>query len=255
VPTCSNHGRCIEGECHCERGWKGPACIERKNNYISFITPYFKFIYIPIADCLDPSCSLHGSCVSGRCFCKAGWQGEDCSVVDQQVYQCLPGCSDHGQYDLETGSCVCDRHWTGPDCSQAVCSLECGSHGICESGRCRCHAGWTGPLCEQLACDPRCAAHGQCKNGTCVCSQGWNGKYCTLRKLLSLRYLQHTITDMYHLLQLVVKMDVLVMANVHWKMVNTIAIVSRVGQELTVQFLWKLIVMTTLITIIVSIPI
>lgn len=49
---------------------------------------------------------------------KAGWQGEDCSVVDQQVYQCLPGCSEHGTYDLETGQCVCERHWTGPDCSQ-----------------------------------------------------------------------------------------------------------------------------------------
>lgn len=49
---------------------------------------------------------------------KAGWQGDDCSVVDQQVYQCLPGCSEHGTYDLETGGCVCERHWTGPDCSQ-----------------------------------------------------------------------------------------------------------------------------------------
>lgn len=49
---------------------------------------------------------------------KAGWQGDDCSVVDQQVYQCLPGCSEHGTYDLETGACVCERHWTGADCSQ-----------------------------------------------------------------------------------------------------------------------------------------
>lgn len=134
------------------------------------------------ADCLDPSCSLHGSCVSGQCFCKAGWQGEDCGTVDQQVYQCLPGCSDHGQYDLETGSCVCERHWTGPDCSQAVCSLDCGPNGICDSARCRCNAGWSGALCDQKTCDPRCSAHGQCKNGSCVCSQGWNGKYCTLRK-------------------------------------------------------------------------
>lgn len=67
---------------------------------------------------MDPSCFGHGTCVNGQCYCKAGWQGEDCSIVDQQVYQCLPGCSEHGTYDLETGTCVCDRHWTGPDCSQ-----------------------------------------------------------------------------------------------------------------------------------------
>lgn len=51
---------------------------------------------------------------------KAGWQGDDCSSVDQQVYQCLPGCSERGTYDLETGTCICERHWTGPDCSQGM---------------------------------------------------------------------------------------------------------------------------------------
>ncbi|XP_065724228.2 teneurin-a isoform X2 [Drosophila suzukii] len=160
VPNCSSHGRCIEGECHCERGWKGPYCDQH--------------------DCLDPLCSGHGTCVAGQCYCKAGWQGEDCGTIDQQVYQCLPGCSEHGTYDLETGQCVCERHWTGPDCSQAVCSLDCGRNGVCESGKCRCNSGWTGNLCDQLPCDSRCSEHGQCKNGTCVCSQGWNGRHCTL---------------------------------------------------------------------------
>lgn len=74
--------------------------------------------YTSSADCLDPSCSGHGTCVNGQCYCKAGWQAEDCGTVDQQVYQCLPGCSEHGTYDLETATCVCDRHWTGHDCSQ-----------------------------------------------------------------------------------------------------------------------------------------
>lgn len=76
-----------------------------------------------IDDCLDPLCSSHGTCVAGQCYCKAGWQGEDCGTIDQQVYQCLPGCSEHGTYDLETGQCVCERHWTGPDCSQGKCVL------------------------------------------------------------------------------------------------------------------------------------
>jgi len=89
------------------------------------------------ADCSDPNCSGHGACVSGKCYCKAGWQGERCNQVDQQVYQCLPGCSDHGTYDLETAACVCEEHWTGVDCSQPSCGLDCGLHGSCEQGRCK----------------------------------------------------------------------------------------------------------------------
>ncbi|XP_054267852.1 teneurin-a-like isoform X4 [Macrosteles quadrilineatus] len=160
VADCSGHGRCIRGSCVCQPGWKGPACN--------------------IEDCVDPSCSGHGSCVMGRCYCKAGWQGTNCSQVDQKVYQCLPGCSEHGTYDLETGACICEEFWTGPDCSQAVCSLDCGVHGRCDQGQCVCLPGWSGERCDLLPCDSRCAEHGQCKNGTCVCSQGWNGRHCTL---------------------------------------------------------------------------
>jgi hypothetical protein len=82
------------------------------------------YVYCPFTvDCPDPSCSGHGSCVAGKCYCKAGWQGTNCSAVDQQVYQCLPGCSEHGSYDLEAGACVCDNYWAGPDCSQGMYAL------------------------------------------------------------------------------------------------------------------------------------
>ncbi|KAG5320005.1 TENA protein, partial [Acromyrmex heyeri] len=166
VPDCNQHGQCVRGSCVCNPGWKGNFCDE--------------------PDCSDPNCSGHGACVSGKCYCKAGWQGERCNQVDQQVYQCLPGCSDHGTYDLESAACVCEEHWTGVDCSQPSCGLDCGLHGSCEQGRCkhiyifRCHDDWTGTKCDQKPCDLRCAEHGQCKNGTCVCSQGWNGRHCTL---------------------------------------------------------------------------
>ncbi|XP_046486280.1 teneurin-a isoform X2 [Neodiprion pinetum] len=160
VPDCNQHGQCVRGSCVCSAGWKGIFCNE--------------------PDCPDPSCNGHGTCVSGKCYCKAGWQGERCNQVDQQVYQCLPGCSDHGTYDLEAASCICEEHWTGVDCSQPSCGLDCGLHGSCEQGHCKCHDDWTGSRCDQKPCDVRCADQGQCKNGTCVCSQGWNGRHCTL---------------------------------------------------------------------------
>lgn len=101
-------------------------CSSRKSHFPHFsVKCYsnFSIIFFSssfLGDCIDPTCSNHGTCINGQCFCKAGWQGEDCSTVDQQVYQCLPGCSERGTYDLETGTCICDRHWTGPDCSQGI---------------------------------------------------------------------------------------------------------------------------------------
>ncbi|MBZ3885879.1 Teneurin-3 [Sciurus carolinensis] len=61
-----------------------------------------------------------------------------------------------------------------------ICSVDCGSHGVCMGGTCRCEEGWTGPACNQRACHPRCAEHGTCKDGKCECSQGWNGEHCTI---------------------------------------------------------------------------
>lgn len=40
------------------------------------------------------------------------------------MYKCLPGCSQHGTYDLDSGKCICDKHWTGADCSQRKCAIS-----------------------------------------------------------------------------------------------------------------------------------
>ena len=105
VADCSGHGQCVRGSCHCKPGWKGETCDE--------------------PDCEDPTCSEHGACVHGQCYCKAGWKGPRCDVIDEQVHKCLPTCSDHGVYDLESAKCVCNRHWTGPDCSQGAKNSYC----------------------------------------------------------------------------------------------------------------------------------
>lgn len=110
-------------------------CWLEKRRY--FCVRWVKCCSLFLADCPDPNCSGHGACIQGKCYCKAGWQGERCNQVDEQVYRCLPGCSDHGTYDLELARCSCEEHWTGVDCSQPSCKIDCGPHGSCEQGGCR----------------------------------------------------------------------------------------------------------------------
>ncbi|XP_078241953.1 teneurin-2 isoform X8 [Pogona vitticeps] len=156
-PSCGGHGSCIEGNCVCSVGYKGENCEE--------------------VDCLDPSCSNHGVCVNGECLCSPGWGGLNCELPRAQ---CPDQCSGHGTYLADTGLCNCDPNWMGPDCSVEVCSVDCGTHGVCIGGVCRCEEGWTGIACDQRVCHPRCTEHGTCKDGKCECREGWNGEHCTI---------------------------------------------------------------------------
>ncbi|XP_046665298.1 teneurin-m isoform X3 [Homalodisca vitripennis] len=159
VPDCNGHGHCSNGKCACARGFKGKFCEE--------------------VDCPHPTCSGHGFCADGTCLCKKGWKGADCSETDNEALQCLPDCSGHGAFDLETQTCQCEPMWSGDDCSRELCDLDCGLHGHCVGDSCMCNPGWSGEYCNLKQCDQRCNDHGQCKNGTCLCVTGWNGKHCT----------------------------------------------------------------------------
>ncbi|XP_016069491.1 PREDICTED: teneurin-2 [Miniopterus natalensis] len=156
-PACGGHGSCIDGNCVCSAGYKGEHCEE--------------------VDCLDPTCSSHGVCVNGECLCSPGWGGLNCELAR---VQCPDQCSGHGTYLPDTGLCSCDPNWMGPDCSVEVCSVDCGTHGVCIGGACRCEEGWTGAACDQRVCHPRCIEHGTCKDGKCECREGWNGEHCTI---------------------------------------------------------------------------
>nr|AEC47041.1 Lasso-D [synthetic construct] len=125
----------------------------------------------------DPTCSSHGVCVNGECLCSPGWGGLNCELAR---VQCPDQCSGHGTYLPDTGLCSCDPNWMGPDCSVEVCSVDCGTHGVCIGGACRCEEGWTGAACDQRVCHPRCIEHGTCKDGKCECREGWNGEHCTI---------------------------------------------------------------------------
>ncbi|XP_066154380.1 teneurin-m isoform X3 [Euwallacea fornicatus] len=157
---CSGKGECLMGHCQCNPGFGGDDCSE--------------------TDCPHPTCSSHGYCLEGSCICKKGWKGADCSQMDKEALQCLPDCSGHGSFDLESQTCTCEPRWSGEDCSKELCDLDCGNHGHCVSEACHCDPGWAGEFCNLKQCDPRCNEHGQCKNGTCLCVTGWNGKHCTI---------------------------------------------------------------------------
>ncbi|XP_035524877.1 teneurin-2 [Morone saxatilis] len=156
-PLCSGHGTCTDGNCVCSIGYKGQSCAE--------------------VDCLDPTCSNNGICVNGECHCKPGWGGLHCELPRAQ---CPDQCHGHGAFIPDTGLCSCDPNWMGPDCSMEVCSVDCGTHGVCMGGACRCEEGWTGAGCDQRVCNPLCIKHGTCKDGKCQCHQGWNGEHCTI---------------------------------------------------------------------------
>ncbi|XP_003801946.1 teneurin-1 isoform X3 [Otolemur garnettii] len=160
-PTCFGHGTCIMGVCICVPGYKGEICEEE--------------------DCLDPMCSGHGICVKGECHCSTGWGGVNCETP---LPICQEQCSGHGTFLLDTGVCSCDPKWTGSDCSTELCTMECGSHGVCSRGICQCEEGWVGPTCEERSCHSHCAEHGQCKDGKCECSPGWEGDHCTIAHYL-----------------------------------------------------------------------
>ncbi|XP_044793133.2 teneurin-1 isoform X2 [Bubalus bubalis] len=160
-PTCFGHGTCIMGVCICVPGYKGEICEEE--------------------DCLDPMCSGHGICVKGECHCSTGWGGVNCETP---LPICQEQCSGHGTFLLDTGTCSCDPKWTGADCSTELCTMECGSHGVCARGICQCEEGWVGPTCEERSCHSHCAEHGQCKDGKCECSPGWEGDHCTIAHYL-----------------------------------------------------------------------
>ncbi|XP_013140599.1 PREDICTED: teneurin-2-like [Papilio polytes] len=160
VPDCNGHGHCVNGKCSCVRGYKGKFCED--------------------VDCPHPTCSSHGFCIDGACVCKKGWKGMDCATMDKDALQCLPDCSGHGTFDVDTQTCTCHARWSGDDCSKEVCDLDCGPHGRCVGESCICDQGWTGEYCTSKLCDSRCSDHGQCKNGTCLCVSGWNGRHCTL---------------------------------------------------------------------------
>ncbi|TWW55216.1 Teneurin-1, partial [Takifugu flavidus] len=188
---CSGNGVYEKGRCVCLAGWKGAECNVEEGQCIDptcsnhgsciqgicICSPAYKGTNCEQVDCVDPQCGGHGVCVRGECVCSAGWTGVNC---DDPLPACQEQCSGHGTYLPESDTCACQPNWTGPDCYTELCPVPCGSHGVCSEGQCQCEEGWTGAACDQRACHPRCEEHGQCHDGTCICQPGWEGEQCNI---------------------------------------------------------------------------
>jgi len=104
---CSNHGACMvqegDAKCACETGWIGQDCS------IAVAGPLSRR-----CGGRGGTCSSHGECLFGKCYCYVGWSGPLC---DQGVMYACPGdCSNKGL--CSNGKCFCDPDYTGADCSQ-----------------------------------------------------------------------------------------------------------------------------------------
>ena len=88
--------RCEDTRCVCTDGWTGPRCENK--------------------DC-DPRCSLHGQCKNGTCLCVTGWNGIHCTLEGcpnecSSQRQGICKTNFRGEW-----GCQCKAGWEGEDCS------------------------------------------------------------------------------------------------------------------------------------------
>ena len=76
-----------------------------QSNWLSNLSLTHLYSLLFSGDCLDRSCSHHGTCSEGVCYCDLGWMGETCSLENSMIQACLPDCSGHGSYDVSAGHC------------------------------------------------------------------------------------------------------------------------------------------------------
>merc|ERR1712100_904665 len=108
-----------DGMCYCQPGFAGASC--------------------QLSPC-PKNCNNNGKCVSGKCQCNNGWQGDACTTYKfcLEVSQ-THKCSGHGECDEASKTCKCASGFSGKTCSDTECPRMCSGHGECIKGSgCKC---------------------------------------------------------------------------------------------------------------------
>ena len=58
--------------------------------------------------------------------------------------------------DCIDGKCDCKNGFFGADCSEKACEMNCNYKGLCKNGTCFCAKGWTGKACNIKLCPNFC---------------------------------------------------------------------------------------------------
>lgn len=157
---CNYQGTCTYGsiqtmskrKCMCYKGFAGEKCQQEISN-----------------EC-DVDCGPGGDCKSGKCTCKAGWNGKKpdgySKPIGKPSKRCAKctsdnACENDNPCNVETGKCDCKAGFFGPVCGgteDSCVKKDCGD-GYCQvekNGSSACYC----PLC-----DPECV---RCKDKKCT---------------------------------------------------------------------------------------
>ena len=141
------HGTCTAEGPVCDDNYSGPKCD---------------------VTCETP-CQDGKTCVNGKCECKAGYYGQDCSLTCGQ-----PPCNNRGT--CTHGVCDCRAMFKGDQC-QTTCRGDvtpCNGHGTCqEDGSCVCNEGWGARSDCSCNDDTTCHGKGTCTPDGCDCQHGY----------------------------------------------------------------------------------
>jgi hypothetical protein len=135
--NCSTHGNCHYGKCRCDDGYYGVDCSNSS---------------CPGSFCYYNENNQQEIC-NHCCFSGFEHTDNDTFVENIQKYPCTHDNLHYSNGVCDGfGKCLCRPGFVGDDCSIRDCGRNCSAHGYCSiefpNSRCMCDEGWYGKYCE-----------------------------------------------------------------------------------------------------------